>query len=107
MARDSRFLRRPSGRPRRSLFVRILRTTLLALFFALLFGFVVGTFLRRELDHPVRYMGEFRWGAPMTLGLRYLHRASLPDSVGAADPGEIGEPLPRVFVSRDHEEEIG
>lgn len=36
---------------------RLLRAVLLALIVAFLFGFVIGTCLRREIDRPVRYYG--------------------------------------------------
>lgn len=47
-----------NGKPRRSLLSRILRTIAIALFFAFLAGFVIGSFLRREIDKPVRYFGQ-------------------------------------------------
>jgi hypothetical protein len=56
MAGDTRLRR--NGKPRRSFFVRIIRTIAIALFFAFLTGFVIGSFLRREIDKPVRYFGH-------------------------------------------------
>ena len=93
--------RRPStDRPRRPLLVRILRTIFFALFFAFLFGFVVGTILRRELDRPVRYMGEIPSDAAnSSFAFRSL--------VGSTDPGNIRYSLTRVLVSRHDEEQIG
>lgn len=61
-----------------------------ALFFAFVFGFVIGTFLRGELDRPVRYIGE----------------RSDTGSVFAANPGDVGNSLPGIFVPRYHEEQI-
>ena len=52
MARDPL---RPPGE--RSVFGRLVRTVLLALLVAFTVGFLIGTFLRRELDEPVRYYG--------------------------------------------------
>lgn len=55
------FRRRPrTEEPRRGVLGtlgRILRTIVLAILVAFLFGFVVGTLLRRGMDEPVRYMG--------------------------------------------------
>lgn len=71
-------------------FGRILRSVLWAVFFAFVFGLVVGTLLRRELERPVRYIGE----------------RSSRNSILTAHPGYIGNPLPRVFMSGHHEEQI-
>ena len=70
---------------------RVLRTIFWALFFAFVFGFVVGTVLRRELDKPVRYIGE----------------RSDDRSVLATNPGDVGDALAGVFMSGDHEEQVG
>jgi hypothetical protein len=69
---------------------RVLRTVFWALVFAFVFGFVVGTLLRRELDRPVRYIGE----------------RSDADSVMAANPYDVGNTLTGVLVPRHHEEQI-
>ena len=42
---------------------KVLRTVLLALFFAFLFGFGIGTWLRCRMDKPPTYLGA----APATL----------------------------------------
>ena len=70
---------------------RVLRTIFWALFFAFVFGFVVGTFLRRELDKPVRYIGQ-RSNAPSAL---------------TGNPRDVGYALTRIFMSGDHEEQVG
>ena len=102
-----RLIRRRSGdRPHRSIFVRILRAILFAIFFAFLFGFVVGMFLRRELDRPVRYMGELPGEAAETLS-RVKPRADSISVDRPTDPGDIPYALPRVFVARDDEEQVG
>jgi hypothetical protein len=69
---------------------RVLRTVFWALVFAFAIGFVVGTLLRRELDRPLRYIGE----------------RSDADSGLAANPCDVGNPLAGVLVPRDHEEQI-
>ncbi len=69
---------------------RFLRTVLWAVFFALVFGLVVGTLLRRELERPVRYIGE----------------RSSRNSILTAYPGNIGNALSRVLMSSHHEEQI-
>jgi hypothetical protein len=69
---------------------RVLRTIFWALFFAFVVGLVVGTLLRRELDRPVRYIGE---------------RADA-ESVLATNPCDVGDTLARVLMSRHHEEQV-
>jgi hypothetical protein len=70
---------------------RVLRTVLWAILFAFAFGFVVGTVLRAKLDRPVRYIGA----RPAAV------------SVLARAPRDVGDALPRVLMTRDHEEQIG
>lgn len=107
MSRRDRARTRSADRPRRSIFRRILRTILFALLFAFLFGIVVGTFLRRELDRPpVRYMGELPVEVGETLASLGPHAISF-SAGGAAAPGDIRYALPRVLVSRQHEEQVG
>ena len=69
---------------------RILRTVFWALVFAFAVGFLVGTYLRRELDRPVRYIGE----------------QSSRGSILSALPRNVHDPLSRVLMSGDHEEQI-
>lgn len=69
---------------------RILRTVFWALVFAFVVGFVVGTLLRRELDRPVRYIGE-RSGAGSAL---------------AATPCDVGDAVARILMPGDHEEQV-
>lgn len=69
---------------------RILRTIFWALLFAFVFGFVIGTLLRKELEQPVRYIGE----------------RSDPGSALASTPSDIGDTQPRVLVPCDHEEQV-
>lgn len=76
-----------------SAFGRVLRTVAWAVLIAFAFGFFIGTLLRRELDRPVRYIGENARSEP-------LLRA-------AVDPGHIGHAKPRVLVPRNHEEQVG
>ncbi len=76
---------------RRSKLGRVLRTIFWALVFAFLIGFVVGSLLRRELERPVRYIGE----------------RSAPDSILPANPCDVGDALTRVLVPGHHEEQIG
>jgi hypothetical protein len=76
---------------RRSKLGRVLRTIFWALVFAFLFGFVVGSLLRRELDRPVRYIGE----------------RSDAGSVLAANPCDVRDTLTRVLMPGHHEEQIG
>ena len=70
-------------------FRRLLRAILLALLFAFAFGLVVGTLIRRELDKPVRYIGD---SSPLAI---------------PADPGDVRDVTARVLMPRDHEEQIG
>lgn len=70
---------------------RVLRTIFWALFFAFVFGFVVGTVLRRELDKPVRYIGE----------------RSNARSVLAGNPRDVGDTLACILMPGDHEEQVG
>ena len=72
---------------------RILRTILWALVVAFVAGFVIGTLLRRELEKPVRYIGD-RDGAPGA-------------SVAARDPGHVAHARAGVLVPGDHEEQVG
>ena len=87
---------RSAARPRRSIFVRILRMIFFAILFAFLFGFVIGTFLRRDLERPIRYMGDGR-----------AESTALAISVRATDPGDIGHALSRILVARHYEEQVG
>jgi hypothetical protein len=70
---------------------RILRTILWAILFAFVFGFTIGTFIRREIDQPVRYIGACQADA----------------SALATDPSDVGNALPCILVSGDHEEQVG
>jgi len=106
MFRKGHIRRRSADRPRRSIFVRILRAILFAIFFAFLFGFVVGMFLRRELDRPVRYMGELPAEAAEMLS-RVNPRADSTLVDRPTDPGDVRYALPCVLVARDYEEQIG
>ena len=45
------------GKPKRSIFVRILGTIAIAILVAFSVGFVIGTMLRGEIEKPARYMG--------------------------------------------------
>ena len=83
-----------TGRPSR--LGRVLRTVFWALVFAFAFGFVVGTFLRRELDRPVRYIGAIdQTDERCDSGLAL-----------SAPPGDIGDALARILVPGDHEEQV-
>lgn len=70
---------------------RLLRMVFWALVFAFVFGFTIGTLLRAKLERPVRYIGE-RPNAASAL---------------AATPGDVRHTLPRILMSREHEEQIG
>lgn len=70
-----------------------MRTVAWAVLIAFTFGFFIGTLLRRELDRPVRYIGQNERNVP-------LFRA-------AVDPSHVGYALPRVLMPRNHEEQIG
>jgi hypothetical protein len=96
MADNFRLKGRSAGRPRRSIFVRNLRTIFFAIQISFLFGLVIGTFLRMDLDRPIRYMGD--GGAEST---------APAISVRATDPGDIGHALSRILVTRHYEEQVG
>jgi hypothetical protein len=83
----------PSKAKAGSTFGRILRTVAWAVLIAFAVGFFIGTLLRREMERPVRYIGQNERG-------ENLFRA-------AVDPGDIGYALPRVLMPRDHEEQVG
>ncbi len=86
-----------TGRPSRV--GRVLRTVFWALVFAFVFGFVVGTFLRRELDRPVRYIGAI--GETDETDERVDSGLAL-----AARPRHIGDALARILMPGDHEEQV-
>ena len=67
-----------------------MRTVFWALVLAFVIGFVIGTLLRRELDRPVRYIGE----------------RSGPGSVLAASPGNVRNALPRILMPCHHEKQV-
>ena len=74
--------------------VRVLRTIFWALLFAFAVGFVIGTFLRREIDRPVRYIGG-------------LEEPTRRVSVRPVQPGNIVDALPCILVPSHHEEQVG
>jgi hypothetical protein len=75
----------------------VLRTIAWALIIAFAIGWLIGSLLRRELERPERYLGSSTpSSAPMGAGA----------SVAARHPGHIGHASPRIFVSRQHEEQI-
>jgi hypothetical protein len=76
---------------RRSAIGRVLRTIFWALVVAFAVGFLVGTLLRRELEKPVRYIGE----------------REVRNSVAATRPRDVGDAQSCILVPRDHEEQIG
>lgn len=81
------------GSTTKSAAARILRTVLIAILVAFVFGLVIGTVLRRQLERPVRYMGN---------------TAKAADSlVLAPHPGHVRDAPPRVLVAGQHEEQIG
>ena len=66
---------------------------MIAILVAFVFGLVVGTWLRRSLDRPVRYLAA---------------RTASPHSIsGAPHPGDVRHAAPRVLVTRQHEEQVG
>lgn len=71
-----------------STWIRLLRTILYALAIAFLIGFAIGTWLRREVERPTRYIGAIRWSVPT----RY--------------PGDIRDTEPGVLVSSHDEEQV-
>ena len=59
--------RDPQALPKKSFaarLFRLVRVVLLALVFAFFVGFVIGTFLRRDLERPVRHIGALPAEAP-------------------------------------------
>ena len=78
-----------------SKFLRVLRTIAWALFFAFAFGLLVGTWLRSELEKPVRYIGA---------------RLSVEESAilhVTLRPGDVGQSDARIFMTRQYEKKIG
>ncbi len=89
--------KRPSARKRSSLadrgrspIARVLRTVAWALFFAFVFGFLIGTWLRNQIEEPVRYIGE----------------QDRPMSFMAARPGGIDHALALILVTSQDEEKV-
>lgn len=83
----------PGDAPKKSLGARLLRTVLIAILAAFVFGLVVGTILRRQLDRPVRYIGSTAGAAGSV--------------VLASHPGHVRDTPPRVLVAGQHKEQIG
>jgi len=77
----------------------ILRTIAWALFFAFAFGFLVGTWIRSQLDEPVRYIGD--------RDRPELRPALSPALVLTTGPGNVSDAETCIFVACQHEEKIG
>lgn len=69
-----------------------LRTALLALLASLLFGLLVGTWLRLRMERPTWYIGATNTIAPLAAA-RTL-------------PGDVGHAGPPVLDPRHHEEQV-
>jgi hypothetical protein len=74
----------------RSPIARVLRTVAWALFFAFVFGFLIGTWLRNQIEEPLRYLGE----------------QDRPMSFMAARPGGIDHALALILVASQDEEKV-
>lgn len=74
----------------RSPIARVLRTVAWALFFAFVFGFLIGTWLRNQIEEPLRYLGE----------------QDRPMSFMAARPGGIDHALALILVTSQDEEKV-
>ncbi len=72
----------------------LLRTLLLALAIAFLVGLLIGTWLRIQLERPVRYIGAAGSPGPPA------------GSTVAADPGDVFDAPTRVLVAGHHEEQV-
>lgn len=81
----------------------MLRAILWTVLIAFGVGFLIGTLLRRELERPIRYIGGV--DPEGTVIEREAGRASAPSNL-AANPRDVFDALPGVFVSRDHEEQV-
>ena len=73
--------------------MKFLRSVLLALLFSLLFGFVLGTWLRLRAERPVRHF--------------VAADSALPRSIVAATPQDLVDAAAAVLEPRQHEEQIG
>lgn len=80
---------------RGSRFSRVLRTIAWALLLAFAFGFLIGTWLRSELEKPVRYIGA-RHRVEESALLRF-----------AMGPGDVGQSESRILVARQYKQKIG
>ena len=69
---------------------RVLRAVAWALFIAFMFGFLIGSWIRSQLEEPVRYIGD----------------REPPALFFATDPGNVRHAETRIFVTRQHEEKI-
>jgi len=81
---------------RGSRFSRVLRTVAWALLLAFAFGFLIGTWLRSELEKPVRYIGA-RFPVPVE------EPAILRFAIG---PGNVGQSESRILMPRQNEEQV-
>jgi len=79
---------------------RILRTIAWALFAAFVFGFVVGSLIRKRLEEPVRYIGDRERPA------HSIASAALTTGTIPTRPGDIGHAATGILVARQHEEKI-
>ena len=85
----------------------VVRTILWALAIAFIVGFVIGSLIRRQVEEPTRYIGFLdSRGSTGSTGDRSV---SVPiiESVAATDPRHIADSEARVFMARDHEEQVG
>jgi hypothetical protein len=76
----------------------MLRTVFYAILIAFVVGWIIGTFLRQELERPTRYIGALSTEASAF--------ALVDASAFALGPGDIGDALASVLVARDHEEQV-
>ncbi len=80
----------PARPSRRSRIARIIRTLVWAILIAFAVGLVIGTWLRRELEEPERYIGD-QTRSVLLLTIR---------------PGHVGHAQTDVLVACHHEEKV-
>ena len=73
--------------------MRLVRAVLISLLISLLVGLAIGTWIRLQLEAPVRYIG-------------CLTPADAPGSAAPRSPFDVGHTGARVLDPRQHEEQI-
>ncbi len=79
---------------------RVLRTIAWALLFAFVFGLLLGSWIRKQLEEPVRYIGNQELPAHSQV------IAILTTGLGATAPGDVGHTESCILVTSQYEEKV-